>query len=258
MTEAKPDHILLVDDDPEILWGVGRCLTRAGFEVTTCGDGAEAIPLLENGRFDLLVTDVQMPELNGLALIDWAREHRPAMRVIVITAYGSAALKQLSLRKGVVQYFEKPLDPNLLIELLGQSNHGNTFSGSIDEIDLFEYLQLLALSKRSVRIEVTSRANERISLYIRDGKVLHANSAEIEGESAFYRCLSFAGGTFVTKAWQDPTQVSIDKPCDFLLMEAARLKDEAARDANPAPESEFDDAFGETFGESEEGTSDGG
>ena len=82
------ESILLVDDDPEVAWALGRYFTRAGFAVTTCGDGAEAISVLKLRHFDTVITDVQMPRLNGLALIDWLRENQSRSRVVVITAFG--------------------------------------------------------------------------------------------------------------------------------------------------------------------------
>lgn len=111
-------HVLLADDDPEVAWFLGRSMTRAGFKVTTCGDGVEAIALLENQSFDVLITDIQMPRLNGLALIEWVHDHRPELRIIAITGFGSSTVKEVSLSKGASLYLEKPVDPRLLIDVL--------------------------------------------------------------------------------------------------------------------------------------------
>ena len=95
MTNRK-DSILLVDDDPEAVWALGRYFTRAGFPVTTCGDGEEAISLLKSKQFDTVITDIQMPRLNGLALVDWMRTNR--------TRYQSS--RHNRFRRSVHQAFE--------------------------------------------------------------------------------------------------------------------------------------------------------
>ena len=138
--------VLLVDDDADVVWGVGRCLARAGFSIMTSGNGSEAVNLLASRSFDFVLTDIRMPEMNGLELTDWVRRNRPQTKIIIMTAFGSPAVRQLSYRKGAIQYLEKPLDPNLLIDILASIAQKESFSGSIDEIDILDYIQLLMLT----------------------------------------------------------------------------------------------------------------
>jgi CheY-like chemotaxis protein len=219
--------VLLVDDDPEVVWGVGRCLTRAGYAVSTCGDGSEAIPLLRSKDFEILVTDIQMPRFNGLALIEWVHRNRPDIRIVAITAFGSPSIQQVALKKGAILYLEKPVDPDMLIEVLAERREKrDTFRGNVDEIDLFDYVQLVLMTRRKLILEVRSVGGESGRLYIDGGNVTHACSGDIEGEEAFFRCLSFNGGSFASLPWQPPDRVTVEMPGDFLLMEAARRKDE--------------------------------
>ena len=124
---TRKDSILLVDDDPEQVWVLGRYFTRAGYSVTTCGDGEEAISLLELRDFDTVITDIQMPRFNGLALVDWLRENRSGTRVVVITAFGGPSMRHLSISKGAILYLEKPVDPDLLAEALSSTKGENAF-----------------------------------------------------------------------------------------------------------------------------------
>jgi CheY-like chemotaxis protein len=227
---SQREAILLVDDDADVAWGVGRCLARAGFSVTTCGDGAEAITILESRSFDFLLTDIRMPEVSGLALTDWIRKNRPQTRVIVMTAFGSPGVRQLSLSKGAIQYLEKPVDPNLLVEILYSSEQKDTFTGIIDQIDLLDYLQLMMLSGRQSIVEVVSRDGERGLLFVDSGSVHHASCCGLTGDDAFYRCMNFEGGSFANLPWQEPDQYTINKPGEFLLVEAARKRDEKRGD----------------------------
>lgn len=220
--------VLLVDDDVTIVWAVGRCLTRAGFAVMTCGDGLEAVSLLSTRPCDVLVTDIQMPGLNGLQLIDWVRENRPETRVVVITAFGSPALREASSKKGAFLYFEKPVDPDLLIEALRSPDGGEHFHGTVSEIDLVDYLQLLLLGRRPALVEVRSLRGERGLIHINQGDFLHAECDGVpDGNEAIFRILEFRGGSFSSLPWRDPEKATTQGRASWLLLEAARRRDEA-------------------------------
>ena len=226
MTELK-ESILLVDDDPEQVWALGRYFTRAGFSVTTCGDGAEAISVLESRNFNTVITDIQMPRLNGLALLDWLRENRSGTRVVVITGFGGPSIRHASITRGAILYLEKPVDPDLLAEALSSSGADTAFCGNIDKIDILEYLQLIILIGRRVVLEVSSRFGGSGLIFVDNGEVKHAVCGQLVGEEALFKCLGFDGGSFVNLPWREPDTITVNKPGEFLLMEAARKRDEA-------------------------------
>lgn len=221
--------ILVVDDDPDVVWGLGRYLTREGFLVTTCGDGAEALSLLESTHFDVVITDIRMPKLNGLALVHWLGMNRPEVRVVVMTGFGGPSVRDLCLRKGAALYLEKPVDPHLLSNFLTSSSEQVGFSGIIDQIDILDYVQLLMLTGRQIVVEILCRNGQRARLFMSDGQVCHAQCGDLEGEEAFYRCVGFTGGSFVNLPWSEPEKTTVTKPGDYLLMEAARRRDEEKR-----------------------------
>ncbi|MBM4326322.1 MAG: response regulator [Deltaproteobacteria bacterium] len=225
MSDCK-GTVLLVDDDPEVTWGVGRYLTRVGFAVHTCGDGAEAISLLEAGAFDFVVTDIKMPRMNGLALVDWMREHRPSAKVAVMTAFGGPSIRAMSISKGAMLYLEKPVDPEFLADVLTSTSEEKAFSGRIDQIDILDYVQLIMLTGKKLVVEVHSGQGTHGELFVDNGAIIHAMCGELEGEEAVYRCLSFEGGSFLNTPWREPQKVSVYRPGDFLLIEAARKRDE--------------------------------
>ncbi len=229
---GQKDAVLLVDDDPDVVWGIGKYLTRVGCSVTTCGDGGEAIDVMRDKSFDVLVTDIRMPHVNGLDLVDWVRRHRPGTRVVVMTAYGGPSVREVCLNKGAILYLEKPVDPEILHNVLDASRRKTAFSGSIEEIDILDYLQLLLLSGKRVVLEVFAQDGERALLYIDQGKISHASCGEVEGVDALYRSVGFEGGTFMNRPWMEPERVTIDKPGEFLLLEAARMRDEKRESFN--------------------------
>ncbi len=240
---ARTRHILLVDDDPDVSWNIGRFLTRSNFKVITCGDGREALQILQKQTFDALVTDIQIPEISGLGLLDWTRRNRPSMTVVIMTAFGSPMMHNISIKKGAIIYLEKPLDPTVLVDVLRTSFKSDSFTGNVSDIDLIDYIQLLLITRRNTVIQVCSTCGKKGEIYVKDGDILHATCGNIIGEKAFCECLSFTGGNFASLPWKTPETQTIDKRGEHLLMEAARLTDENTTDEDvktDSNESELD------------------
>ncbi len=90
---ASMIRILLAEDDEAMRQYLHRALERAGYSVTSVDRGTAAIPLLENDRFDLLLTDIVMPEMDGIELAQRAAGIAPDMRVMFITGFAAVTLK---------------------------------------------------------------------------------------------------------------------------------------------------------------------
>ena len=86
-------RILLAEDDTSMREYLQRALQRVGYEVEAVGCGTEAMPLLENQHFDLLLTDIVMPEMDGIELAQKASAIDPAIRVMFITGFAAVALQ---------------------------------------------------------------------------------------------------------------------------------------------------------------------
>ena len=86
-------RILLAEDDRSMREYLQRALQRVGYEVAAVGCGTEALPLLESERFDLLLTDIVMPEMDGIELAQRAGELSPDLRVMFITGFAAVTLK---------------------------------------------------------------------------------------------------------------------------------------------------------------------
>jgi two-component system cell cycle response regulator CpdR len=86
-------RILLAEDDESMRLYLARALERSGYDVTAVDRGTAAIPYLENERFDLLLTDIVMPEMDGIELAQRAAELAPDVRVMFITGFAAVALK---------------------------------------------------------------------------------------------------------------------------------------------------------------------
>lgn len=105
MTARKPANLLLVDDDPSLLKLLGMRLTSEGFHVTTAESGQEALRLLAREQIDLVISDLRMDEMDGMALFAEIQKHQPGMPVIILTAHGSIPDAVAATQQGV---FELP------------------------------------------------------------------------------------------------------------------------------------------------------
>ena len=86
-------RILLAEDDDAMRQYLARALERAGYEVSSVDCGTAALPLLERESFDLLLTDIVMPEMDGIELAQHASRVAPEMRVMFITGFAAVTLK---------------------------------------------------------------------------------------------------------------------------------------------------------------------
>jgi DNA-binding NtrC family response regulator len=101
---------LVIDDEPGIRALLDYELRSLGLTVIQCADGVAAIAALENGKFDLIVTDVKMPGASGLQVLDAAKRHAPDTEVIVITGYTAVSEAEACRRQGAFAFLYKPFD----------------------------------------------------------------------------------------------------------------------------------------------------
>ena len=88
-TNADPVSILVVEDDPMVNSFCARLLHMKGYSVKTVFNGREALTMLQTNRFDLVLTDLQMPEMGGMELLREMREQHPDIDTIMFTAYAT-------------------------------------------------------------------------------------------------------------------------------------------------------------------------
>ena len=107
--------VLVIEDDPDIRFAVCRALTRKEHTVTEVESGSAALARLDESRFDLVVTDLQLPDANGVDLIRAARVSSRACGVLVMTAYGSVETAVAAMKAGADDYLQKPLSLEELV-----------------------------------------------------------------------------------------------------------------------------------------------
>ncbi|CUW23270.1 Transcriptional regulatory protein QseF [Serratia grimesii] len=121
MTARKPANLLLVDDDPSLLKLLGMRLTSEGFHVTIAESGQEALRLLGREKIDLVISDLRMDEMDGMALFAEIQKHQPGMPVIILTAHGSIPDAVAATQQGVFSFLTKPVDRDALYKAIDEA-----------------------------------------------------------------------------------------------------------------------------------------
>src|SRR5215470_3396056 len=113
--------VLIVDDEPDLLELVSLTLSRMNLDTRTAPDVTTARRLLKNEQFDLCLTDMRLPDGDGLDLVAWIQEHRASLPVAVITAHGNVESAVRALKLGAFDFVSKPLDLAVLRKLVGSA-----------------------------------------------------------------------------------------------------------------------------------------
>jgi CheY-like chemotaxis protein len=110
--------ILVVDDDPMLLRMTQIVLSDLGYVVTSASDGGDALRKVDQaqGKFDLVILDMRMPDMDGIAVLERVHLKWPLLRVLLVTGYASDGILQETRSKGAVGVLEKPYDPDTLAE----------------------------------------------------------------------------------------------------------------------------------------------
>jgi len=102
-------RILVVDDEENARIALSKILTREGYEVASAGNGCEALNYLRGKEVELIITDINMPEMNGLAFLRELSRSHPDSNVIMVTAYGEVESYIEAMNLGAYEYINKPV-----------------------------------------------------------------------------------------------------------------------------------------------------
>jgi EAL domain-containing protein (putative c-di-GMP-specific phosphodiesterase class I) len=109
-TLATMAKVLLVDDEPSLRRALGKLLANGGFDVTSASDGREAIALVDGGKFDVIVSDIRMPGMDGLSLLREIRARDLDVPVVFLTGSPSMETAMEAVEYGAFRYLTKPVD----------------------------------------------------------------------------------------------------------------------------------------------------
>lgn len=120
MTEPR-ERVLVVDDEPDLADSCAYFLERAGYEVRTAASAPEALELLQQESFGVVVSDVRMPRMSGMELLTAIRERDPDIEVLLLTGYPDLQMAVSAIKQGAFDYLAKPYGEEELIERVGKA-----------------------------------------------------------------------------------------------------------------------------------------
>jgi DNA-binding NtrC family response regulator len=113
--------LLLVDDETIVLQRLKPALAKIGCKVETFEDGKEALKRIDAKVFDIVVTDIMMPEVNGIELLEYIQKKSDRTKVIMITGYATEALAREAMGKGAFDIIAKPFRPDDLRNMIARA-----------------------------------------------------------------------------------------------------------------------------------------
>ncbi|MBL4906066.1 MAG: response regulator [Sneathiella sp.] len=114
-------RIILAEDDNSVRYFLARSLEKAGHEVLAFADGEDAVPALNAGPFDILISDIVMPRMGGIELAMMAKGISANLPVIFITGFAAVSIEAMDSVEGVNQMLSKPFHLNSLVEAVDQA-----------------------------------------------------------------------------------------------------------------------------------------
>ncbi len=114
---AEGTNILIVDDEAVVIKSAERILKSVGYSIDGALGGREAIMKIEHNDYDLIFTDLKMPEVDGITLIRWIKNARPSLGIVIITGYPSQETMKEALEIGIIDYVPKPFTPAVLLDV---------------------------------------------------------------------------------------------------------------------------------------------
>jgi DNA-binding NtrC family response regulator len=111
-------RILIVDDDPYFLRVLGRILTGENYRVTTAEGTVEAAQILQESSFDLVISDLRLPDGDGLSILQQIRKSGSEIPVVILTAYGEVDSYLEAMNAGATEYLNKPVKSEELLAVV--------------------------------------------------------------------------------------------------------------------------------------------
>ncbi len=164
----KPAYVVFVDDEPRICHAVSKTLERVGMSVQCFYRAKDCLSHLAADRCDLLITDVKMPEMDGMELLQEVRERLPWLPVLIVTGHGDVPTAVQAMKSGAADFIEKPLDRDRFLHAVQSLLERNGGQAALEEC-------ALTRTERKILYQILDGRNSR-----EIATVLHRSPRTIE------------------------------------------------------------------------------
>lgn len=221
--------VLVVDDDAQLLTIIKESLKkyRNRYQIITVRDGLAAIKALQKRHFAAVVTEIQMPIVNGLVLLAYIAKNCPNIPCIIMTGHGTPYLKK-QLQQLSSHYIEKPFEISELAQaILSVLGEQEIVRGTLNGISVVGFLRLIEMECLSCLCEITSPDSGKGHVLFDGGILCDASCGNLRGEKAVSRLLKMDNVTInFNKLNEKKTPRRIKTDLSTLLMKAMGAEDE--------------------------------
>lgn len=194
--------VLIAEDDPLLLKILSKTLRKYSdiFEIVLVSDGKEAIDVLKEAPVDLVVTDIQMPQINGLILLAYVNTYHPSIPCIVTTSYGTSRLKA-KLPEELLHFFQKPFKGDDLAKVIVSALARNDSIKAGQGISVMSFLSMIEMHQFSCVFEIRSSGKPTGVLYFKNGVLYDAQCGDLIGETAALELIARERATYQFKGF---------------------------------------------------------
>jgi CheY-like chemotaxis protein len=222
------NNVLIAEDDKILLKILTTIMGKFGdkFSVIPVRDGKEAIEVLKQEPVSVLVTDLQMPRVDGLNLLAYVREHHPDLPCFVMSAHGTPQMRA-KLPKDLLRFFHKPFDIDDLGQAIIETLERDDTRHGLQRIALESFLDMIEMEQASCVFEIKAPDKDKGVLCFKDGVLFDAEYGDLKGDAAAVELISMKKATFGFKFFSQEGLVrSVKKDLGQLLQEARSGKED--------------------------------
>ncbi|MFO7606510.1 MAG: response regulator [Desulfurivibrionaceae bacterium] len=231
------NNILVVDDEETVLVTMVEWFASAfpdeDFNVLVASNGIEAVKALGSHKINLLITDLNMPKMDGFELLAHMNNEYPPVPIIVISAFATPDIKNKAKKLGALHFIPKPFASNDLEaidykKIMREWNREESSdTGHVNGISLQSFLQLINLESKTCTLTIKSQGKTGV-IYVNRGDLMNAKTGHLEGGKAAQEIISWNNedlNIYIDNSCPE-TEKKIKYTIMSLLMENARLADE--------------------------------
>ncbi len=224
------DTVLIVDDDLgfQRLLGISLQKFKKEFEVLLANNGEEAMAVLARRSVNLIVTDIQMPKVDGLTLLAHVNDVYPGTPAVIMTAHSIPEIETQFAQTGQL-LLKKPFTMDALVQVIRKvlTLTASQPEGMLKGISVASFLQMIELEQKSCVLEVITARNKKGFFYIEKGEIYDARFQDLQGAEAAYALIALEGPSI---RFADPMTKKIERTIKnslmALIMKSMTRKDE--------------------------------
>lgn len=174
-------RILIIDDEEVIREGVQRALSGRGYHISKAENGEKGIEMIRNEGFDIVLLDLMMPGIDGFAVLDWIKEHRPLIEVVVVTGFATVSKAVTAMKQGAFDFVGKPFTPDYIRIVVSRAADKILLSAETERLREEHTLSLAAIQNEKSRLKtVFGCMAEAVVITDQNSIVVHHNPSAIK------------------------------------------------------------------------------